>query len=276
MTLPRYDGERELVPSSFLESLRNIITLNDRRKEFAEELSKNIYSEDELLAFVGKTLGKKNEVSPLAGNTSIIRDGLRKTFDHMRHCLNVERSRTEGNVLPEYNGTILNHLGPEARASLERFRNRVYSVTQLESYGKCPFQFFADKVLRLNVVETVEEGLSPLERGGVLHEILFEFYSQRREKQLPSLTDATEEQFAEATTMLLAIARRKLDELRVAEVFWDVDKEMILGASRRTGILREFLDAERKREVTTSPAFFELAFGFRAGSQKKQRSAFEA
>lgn len=268
LTVPRFDGERELVPSSFLESLQNVIVLNDQRDTFMKQLSENIYSEDELLCAVGKTIGERNEDIPFINDGPVIRQELRQTFDHMRHCMKIERSRTANSLLPQYNGRISEHVSAEALTALEQFRHRVYSVTQLESYGRCPFQFFADKVLRLNVVETGEEGLSPLERGGVLHEILFEFYSSRREKQLPSLTDATDEQFIEATAMLLAIARRKLDELQVAEIFWDVDKEMILGSARRKGILQEFLHVERERNVETSPAFFEPAFGSRVGSKK--------
>jgi ATP-dependent helicase/nuclease subunit B len=270
LMIPRFDGDRELVPSAFLEALQKVIRLNDQRETLAKQLSENIYSRDELLCAVGKSIGGGNADIPFLNNQVTVRQELQETFDHMRHCMNIEQSRTATKVMPEYNGTIFSHIGAEARARLDQFRRRIYSVTQLESYGKCPYQFFADKVLRLNVVEAVEEGLSPLERGGVLHEILFEFYSQRREQRLSSLADATDEQFATATTMLLSLARKKLDGLHVSEIFWDVDKEMILGSSLRTGLLQEFLQVERERKVTTSPAFFELAFGSRVGSKTNE------
>jgi len=83
--------------------------------------------------------------------------------DAARHP--VERSRTGTEPLPEYGGLIGASAPPEVRTALDQFRRHVYSVTQLESYGNCPFQFFADKVLRLNGVAEMEEGLSPIERG---------------------------------------------------------------------------------------------------------------
>jgi ATP-dependent helicase/nuclease subunit B len=170
--------------------------------------------------------------------------------------------------LPEFNGFIFDRLGNGARAALESFRDRIYSVTQLESYGKCPFQFFAGKVLRLNVPREFEAGLSPLERGDILHEILFDFYTQRRERNLPPLHQVDEPQFHEAVNHLLAIARAKLEALDLSDAFWEVDKELLLGSGMRTGVLREFLLREKERELDTSPAWFEVAFGPSTGSRR--------
>ena len=171
--------------------------------------------------------------------------------------------------MPEYNGSIGRGLSAEAQSTLERFRQYVFSVTQLESYGRCPFQFFADKVLRLNVLPELEEGLTPLERGGILHEILFEFYVDRRTRHLPPIFEVTERQFDEAVEELVAIARRKIDELDIPDIFWSVEKELLFGARNRRGILQGFLDAERERPLEVVPAYFEVAFGGRIGPSRK-------
>jgi ATP-dependent helicase/nuclease subunit B len=188
----------------------------------------------------------------------------------MRHAAEVERSRTAGALLPEYNGSILSHVSPECRTALEQLRDRIYSVTQLESYGRCPFQYFVDRVLRLNVIPEIEEGVSPLERGGILHEVLFEFYMGRRNRNLPPLFACDETAFQEAVRDLVGIAGRRLSELDAfADPFWEIDKEAILGSENHKGMMKELLEMERGSKLGVEPAYFEVLFGSSPGPEEK-------
>ncbi|MBI1807727.1 MAG: exodeoxyribonuclease V subunit gamma [Ignavibacteria bacterium] len=276
LTVPRSDAEVDLVPSSFLEALVRIVDLEDCRGTKPEWVTSGIFSEDELLRHVGKTIGQAlDQNQPLAEVVlPDVKKDLHEMFDHIHHAIVVERSRMHADpiatygLVEEYNGKILDRVSADARKALEGFRNRVYSITQLESYGKCPFQFFSNKVLRLTSVNELEEGMSPLERGGILHEILFEFYTRRREKNLPPMSECTDQEFQMSVDELIALANRKLEALNIPDVFWDVDKELVLGSSTRKGLLREFLDAEREASFIVKPAYFEVAFGSRVGSKK--------
>lgn len=268
LTLPKNDGDKTLVPSSFLESLRNVITLDDPGEELVGRCSRLVYSEDELLRFAGEQYGRDGGDCSHLYEKVLLSAELRQTLDHMRIAISAEQNRLNGSPLPAYDGQMSGQLGVEARKTLEAFRDRVFSVTQLESYGRCPFQFFADRVLRLHAVPDVEEGLTPMERGGILHEILYEFFSERRDNRLPPLSRTTDEEFQRATGRMLAIAKRKLDELNVSELFWDIDKEKILGTANRKGVVQEFLEAERNREVETVPTYFEVAFGSAVDEKK--------
>ncbi|MBI1804299.1 MAG: exodeoxyribonuclease V subunit gamma [Ignavibacteriae bacterium] len=268
ITIPRCDDETPLVPSSFIDSLLNTVVLDDRRAALPPELTGPIYSEDELLQHIGAIAGREN--------TEVVERELAKypdileVLEHIRRAIMVEKSRIEGpETMPEYNGRIGRHVSAEARTVLDRFRHRIYSVTQLESYGCCPFQFFADKVLRLHVVPEARDGVSPLERGGVLHEVLFEFYSARRERGNTSLANCSDDEFLEAVHDLTTRARTKLDALAAFDIFWDVEKELILGARNRKGILEEFLQKERDSTLKVEPAYFEAAFGSKVGSKRK-------
>jgi ATP-dependent helicase/nuclease subunit B len=272
LTVPRYDGETQIVPSSFVDALLNVAELDDLRKELPPEFSERIYSEFDLLSHLGGVYGRDaaTGIGPaelLPERWAGLRPGLVECLGHMRHAMSVERSRTLLAALPEYNGRILEHVGPEHRAALEQLRAGLYSVTQLESFGKCPFQYFADRVLRLNVIPDIEEGVSPLERGGILHEILFEFYLDRRNRSLPPLFSCTEPEFQQSTADLLAIAGRRLTELdAVADPFWELDKEAILGSGNRKGMLKELLEMERDSAVEVKPAYFEAVFGSRTAA----------
>jgi len=257
LTFPSRDGDLELVPSPFIDALCAAVELTDCRSGLPDHLRGCLYSHDEVLAFLG------------AGGIldQAARESVREDFEYVERALRVENNRLRGTPVPEYHGVLEGHLGSEALRALERFRNHVYSATQLEVYGKCPFRFFAEKVLHLNVTETFEEGLSPLERGSVFHDILFEFYTQRRSRELPPIHLLNESEFNEALNDLSGIAAKKLDGLPASGVFWDVEKEMILGNKAGGGVLQEFLEYERGRAFDTAPSFFEVAFGA-AGSAK--------
>lgn len=270
LTVPRSEAEVDLVPSSFLEALVRIVDLEDCRRTMPEWVESNIFSEDELLRYVGKTIGRALDEQRKPDEVTLpdVKKNLNIIFDHMHHAIVVERSRMYGDAVPAYNGMIIDHVSDEAREVLERFRKRVYSVTQLESYGKCPFQFFSNKVLRLAGVSELEERMSALERGSILHEILFEFYTARREKKFSPLSGCTDQEFRQAVDELIAVADRKLEALNIPDLFWNVEKELILGSKNRKGVLREFLDAEREAEFVVKPEYFEVAFGSKVGPKK--------
>lgn len=55
---------------------------------------------------------------------------------------------------------------------------RVWSASQLNDYGTCPYQFFAKRILNLKVLEEPEEGLDALQLGLVNHSILEKTYGE--------------------------------------------------------------------------------------------------
>ena len=52
----------------------------------------------------------------------------------------------------------------------------VWSASRLNQYNNCPYGFFAQSVLKLEPRPDPEEGLDPLQRGGLLHAILEELH----------------------------------------------------------------------------------------------------
>ena len=72
-----------------------------------------------------------------------------------------------------------------ARPPLEdpRYRGRVdargptpYRVTAVDRYVQCPFKYFASAVLKLPEERDEIAGLTPIERGTFLHDLLERFY----------------------------------------------------------------------------------------------------
>ena len=123
----------------------------------------------------------------------------------------VEKNDTVKHKLPQYEGQLSsNLLSPASRRALEQRRERTYSVSQLETYGECPFRYFSDRVLNLNPTEEEETGLTSMEKGSLAHKILFEFYDRRRD--VPSISGCENADFDEAVADLRRIARDHLNE----------------------------------------------------------------
>jgi ATP-dependent helicase/nuclease subunit B len=134
------------------------------------------------------------------------------------------------------------------------------SVTDLETYGTCPFKFMAGSMLGLRSPSEYLDDISAIERGFVLHDVLFEFFRSRRARGLPPVSRLPDREFEEAVKELEGMAERRLDRLDIPGPFWELERDYILGTDGR-GLLRSFLEVERERTDRMRPGFFEVAFG---------------
>jgi ATP-dependent helicase/nuclease subunit B len=264
VTFPKKDGDMEFVPSSFIDSLLKIIRCNDWRTEIPSELDNIIYSEEELLARIGKNRGAGYE-QPLDIQ---LQENILNTIKHIFHSIEIEKGRLKPDDKLEFKGYIYNKLKPAAKECLENMKQKTYSISQLEKYAGCPFKYFMDQILYLNVVKELEEGITPLEKGTILHEVLFKFYIDRRSNGLPPLVDCSEAEYQEAVAKLITLTEEKLNSLPETDLFTFLEKELILGTSASRGIVHEFLDNERNRKLEVAPSFFEVPIGKRIGDRQ--------
>ena len=174
-------------------------------------------------------------------------------------ALNMERAR--GNrALTEWDG----YLGSAAQGSarLSGALTRVFSPTRLESWSKCPFQFFLGNVLSLSAWETPEDVLtiSALERGTLIHRILERFISETLASGPPS------EGVAWGPTHTSRIEAIAGEEFRAAEAR-GVTGQRILWEAVKEEIIRDLLgflekDTERLAQNGMQPWRTEHPFGF--------------
>jgi ATP-dependent helicase/nuclease subunit B len=118
----------------------------------------------------------------------------------------------------------------------KHFCERGLSPTALETYARCPFQFFARHVLGLAPLERPEESLgpNPAEFGELGHEILNGFYAALIEGSY--FTDNNTALNTETT--LLAVASRAFAEYEAANpvgypLAWETLKEGLIQLLRR-------------------------------------------
>ena len=151
---------------------------------------------------------------------------------------------------------------------IETLRDRygaahVFSASELSLYGRCPFKFFAEKVLKLEPRGEAALDLTALDAGSLLHEALRRFFELHRGERLTGL-DRVElrRQLGEVADAVFDEHQRAVPPLNPR--VWEIDREI------RKLLLEQVLDYELSiQEQTASigvrPAYFELAFGMPGG-----------
>jgi RecB family exonuclease len=99
---------------------------------------------------------------------------------HAYRAAQIERDRATGRLSP-WNGRIES---PELVAWLgDAFGDtRQWSPTQIESYAKCPWAYFSQRLLRVEAREDPDEDMDKRARGSVLHAAMKRFYDRARDR----------------------------------------------------------------------------------------------
>jgi CRISPR/Cas system-associated exonuclease Cas4 (RecB family) len=172
-----------------------------------------------------------------------------------------------------YDGIVEVTPGTRDALAASRLAARAYSVSALQRYATCPYQFYLSAICRLAPREEIAplEKLDPLTRGSLFHEVQAECLRALQEGgRLPvtpgSLRAATE--VLDAT--LDKVAAEYHEKLAPAiERVWRDEVE-----SLRVD-LRTWLEKSVEAQAAWEPFAFELAFGLPGGPGRDARSIRE-
>lgn len=148
----------------------------------------------------------------------------------------------------------------EALAALQRhaLAARSYSPTALQHFAACPYRFLLQAVHRLaprEVPEPIEE-LDPLQRGSLVHEVLYELLSELRAEGRVPLRENDYDALRDRLDVVVArVAARYRDLLAPA-----IDRVWDDGIASIRADVREWL-VRAMREHEWEPVHFELSFG---------------
>jgi RecB family exonuclease len=156
----------------------------------------------------------------------------------------------------------LDHLSPAAarwaRARIEgRSRDRCrfqghtgpwvlprVSVSRIEGYLKCPFQFYASNVLRLEEEPEDADTRTPLERGRFLHELFESFFREWQRRGHGRITGAL---VGEARLLFEQLCEQAFESLGPADAA--LERASLLGSAAASGIGERVFGMEAEREV---------------------------
>jgi ATP-dependent helicase/nuclease subunit B len=114
-----------------------------------------------------------------------------------------------------------------------------YSVTAVETYLQCPFQYFAGRVLGLKEEADDEPGLPARDAGLLLHDVLHDCYQEWR--RLGHVAVRAED-LPEARRVFGAVAERALQSLPAADRA--VERVRLFGSAVATGVIEKMLRVE--------------------------------
>ena len=257
---PKRERESELIPSIFQKQLEAIAKIGTEK--IANPMQRSVPG---FLSAYGDHVWTTNNPSD-AEFPSEIAD-MRPLIEHV---VKVEKIRKDTHMCLAYEGRLNvkdtltgKDLSETSRQQLENLRDENYSVTDLETYAKCPFQYFVAKVLKSKVQdEDVEDEPSSLEKGDLAHKILCAFYMERRDRGDLAITQCGDDVFEEAKQQLDEVLHDKSEEKRnersdigESNLFWKIEMEKLQTA------LHKWLKAERDYDLHVMPRFFEVSIG---------------
>ena len=259
LTYPKYRDEEALVPSSFLADLKDIAQVNEpsipeddplfeNRQTLWEGFGRNI--------FFSNTGDRLQTAFKQADMLFALIPKPRKTLEDLLHRIQFASLRIMGDQFTRFEGNLTGNAAL-IKDLQSAYQNRVWSVSRLETYGFCPMRYFLQYVLKIRPTEKIEEEITPLERGSLLHKILFRFYSQLREQGVADRP-------ADYRDRLFAIANEEFDRMPYEGLFWELEKLRYFGNEQVRGIFDVFLQQEQERldKLQAQPSYFELSFGF--------------
>jgi ATP-dependent helicase/DNAse subunit B len=132
----------------------------------------------------------------------------------------------------------------------------LWSASALEDYGRCPFIFFAKRILHIEPHITPELEVDRLSEGTIVHEILEHFFALLKARKRLPLTGLPSEKEELEETASRVFSEWEQEKATGDADFWTLKKKSIL----RT--LLRWIDFEQRENTRhLIPAFFEAQFG---------------
>ncbi|HOW87881.1 MAG TPA: exodeoxyribonuclease V subunit gamma [Candidatus Omnitrophota bacterium] len=127
------------------------------------------------------------------------------------------------------------------------FQVKKTSPTRLETYAKCPYRYFAEKILRLN---DDAADMRALQKGSILHHVLQRYFDPKREKDLQEKLETF-------------ISREIEEGLKQNPMVWAEPYQEALDRRELFEMLFDFLnyETERLKSASFKPLRVEHPFG---------------
>ncbi len=270
ITYPSSIDENELVASHFLSSLFKITTLEESS---FHKIDKQAEKSINWLNYLTNSIEIEEENFIRIKNNN--QAGANPYYDYLlKKNINLPNIR-------------LGNLANEAVNKFLITPDKKLSVSDFEKYNECPYKYFVSKILNLSEVKEVEKELTALEKGDLIHYILFKFYYKIKES-LNLINTSTIHDNTFITIKLdkskedsiykffLEIAHNILQKMNDFHPFFDIIYFNLMGfqfkkelkdypnINQNTGKLIQWLKFEIERhngDWGYFPALFEYSFG---------------
>lgn len=235
LSYPKQDEKKENIPSDFIVELAEVCNVQDFDKT---EIDKIIFTQSELF--------KKYSISDLLKfefEADSLKERIRKVSETIQNMINRVNNNIDGEgkefcaIITDEN--LLKNLYSD-------LNGKTFSITELETYAKCPFKYFLNYILKIKTEEEIEEDIQKREFGLILHQILYRFFHKLRSENR-NLYNELQTNFESLSEEILEIARQILDGYQRFNPFFFLTEEIFLGSQYSKSILQQFLEFEKER-----------------------------
>lgn len=263
LSYPRSSADSDTLPSFYLDEARAALgqgmedadalpTVSRTLADVAPRLEEVVSESDTLLAACADLFDPGAESVP--GGQAQRRDA---ALQRMRLCLeNKTQHETVRAVLTSRHLPRLPRLEDAAlRADFAGSEARVFSVSELETMNRCPFQYLLRHTLKLRLEE---DGAGQRAQGTLLHSVLRRYFRWKAKKPEAPPADAETMRNDLQSILTRSLERRALDasphQLRMTQRLLN-------------DALNRFVEREKRftAQFGMTPAHFELTFGTEAG-----------
>jgi ATP-dependent helicase/DNAse subunit B len=256
---PDYEQDAKLLPSTFISNLKDVAEVNIVQSDIDKSY---LLSRHNLLQYIAE--GLQDPLSET--NLDIFENALqlyeRNITKFWLKGIDILYAKLSRKQITNYEGYL--SANEKIREIMHAKSLKPISVTALESYAFCPMQFFLQRIMKLEEEEEVEITVTALEKGLLIHKILFRFYTHLKEKNKQSRPWLYKKQ-------LHKIANEEFAKMPYQGMFWILENESVFGSQDRPGLWDAFIDLEQEEITRTGfePRYFEVSFG-RTGDQREQ------
>jgi ATP-dependent helicase/DNAse subunit B len=201
---------------------------------------------------------------------------LQATSRSFSRALDLETSRWGKRAFTAYDGILacekaLKHL--KAKYSIV---GRSVGPTRLETYAACPYKYYLRMILGLEtLVEPEREpSIDPLDRGSLIHSVLWKFFTalKKKRKRTPFALKP------EDVGLLQEILARSFEEFERQGItgyplMWEMEQAEI--RRRLEGLLEEELLRQESEPDGYLPAYFEVRYGMEPYGQEESEISVE-
>ncbi len=149
-----------------------------------------------------------------------------RMLDALHDLIEIEDRRTGFDTPDRHDANLI---GSHAASEIARVfgPGKLLSASALGQYGRCPFMFFAERVLRIGSLEEPNEDVDPAMIGALVHRCLRDFFSRWQQVREDRRIDS--EDIERATAVMDDVVDRAFDdELRAGTV----TDEIVFGLER--------------------------------------------
>jgi ATP-dependent helicase/nuclease subunit B len=171
-----------------------------------------------------------------------------------------------------HDGVLARRESREHLSSVYSILNRSVAPTRLETYATCPYKYYLGEVLRVRPLIEPEhvESIDPMDRGSLIHSILWEFFTELKRRQAPQVPITLKESDLD---LLRALATRAFDRfeklgLTGYPMMWEIERRDIIARL-------EELFTEELEQSEYFPAYFEVRYGMKSRGEAESAASID-